>query len=111
MDGRPAPGIVVIAVLWALNNFESLKRSGTGLYFYIPKMQTPHEALIVETLFARLEELLGIPAGSIKIKILYEEGNGGRYLPAIAEAQVSEIRLCARPQRLQVAARNAVDRS
>ena len=84
VDGKPAPGLVVIAVLWALNNFESLKRAGTGLYFYIPKMQTPHEALIVERLFTRLEELLGIPAGSIKIKILYEEGNGGRYLPAIA---------------------------
>ena len=84
VDGRPAPGIVVLSVLWALNNFESLKRSGTGLYFYIPKMQTPHEALIVERLYTRLEELLGIPAGTIKIKILYEEGNGGRYLTAIA---------------------------
>ena len=84
VDGRPAPGIVVLSVLWALNNFESLKRSGTGLYFYIPKMQTPHEALIVERLFTRLEEILGIPSGTIKIKILYEEGNGGRYLTAIA---------------------------
>jgi malate synthase len=84
VDGRPAPGIVVISTLWALNNYESLKKLGTGLYFYIPKMQTPHEALIVERLFTRIEEMLGIPAGSIKIKILYEEGNGGRYLPAIA---------------------------
>jgi malate synthase len=84
VDGKPAPGIVVLSVLWALNNFEALKRSGTGLYYYIPKMQTPHEALIVERLFTRLEELLGVPAGTIKIKILYEEGNGGRYLTAIA---------------------------
>jgi malate synthase len=84
VDGRPAPGIVVIATLWALNNYESLKKSGTGLYYYIPKMQTPHEALIVERLFSRLEEIIGVPAGTIKIKILYEEGNGGRYLPAIA---------------------------
>ena len=84
VDDKPAPGIVVIAVLWTLNNYESLKRAGTGVYFYVPKLQTPHEALIVEKLFARLEELIGVAAGTIKIKMLYEEGNGGRYLPAIA---------------------------
>ncbi len=84
VDGQPAPGIVVIAVLWTLNNYESLKRAGTGVYFYIPKLQTPPEALIVERLLTRLEELLGVAAGTIKVKMLYEEGNGGRFLPAIA---------------------------
>jgi malate synthase len=86
VDDRPAPGLVVIAVLWTLNNYESLKRAGTGVYFYMPKLQTPKEALIVEKLFSRLEELIGVPAGTIKIKMLYEEGNAGRYLPAIAWA-------------------------
>ena len=86
VDGQPAPGLVVIAVLWTLNNSEALKKLGTGTYFYIPKLQTPREALIVERLFARLEELIGVPMGTIKIKMLYEEGNGGRYLPAIAWA-------------------------
>src|SRR5208283_1887331 len=61
-----------------------LKGAGTGVYFYIPKMQTPREALIVEKLLARMEGLIGVLAGTFKIKILYEEGNGGRYLPAIA---------------------------
>jgi malate synthase len=84
VDEQPAPGLVVIATLWTLNNYDSLKRAGTGVYYYIPKLQTPQEALIVERLFARLEELIGIPAGSIKIKMLYEEGNAGRSLPAIA---------------------------
>jgi malate synthase len=84
VDDQPAPGLVVIAVLWTLNNYESLKRAGTGVYFYIPKLQTPHEALVVEKLLARLEESIGIAAGTIKIKMLYEEGNGGRFLPAIA---------------------------
>ena len=83
VDGKPAPGLVVIAVLWTLNNYQSLKNAGTGVYFYIPKLQTPNEALIVEKLFSRLEELIGIPAGTIKIKMLYEEGNGGRFLPGI----------------------------
>jgi malate synthase len=84
VDGKPAPGLVVITVLWALNNFDALKAAGSGVYFYIPKMQTPREALIVERLLSRIEELIGVPAGTIKVKMLYEEGNAGRYLPAIA---------------------------
>jgi malate synthase len=67
-----------------LNNYDALRRAGTGVYFYIPKMQTPREALIVEKLLARVEGIIGVPAGTFKIKILYEEGNGGRYLPALA---------------------------
>lgn len=84
VDGRPAPGLVVVAVIWALTNFDALRAAGSGVYFYIPKMQTPREALIVERLLSRLEELIGVPAGTIKVKMLYEEGNGGRYLAAIA---------------------------
>ena len=86
VDGQPVPGIVALVAIWVLNNFDALKRLGTGIYFYIPKMQTPREALIVEKLLARMEGIIGVPAGTFKIKILYEEGNGGRYLPAIAWA-------------------------
>ena len=86
VDGKPAPGLVVITVLWTLNNYDALTRAGSGVYFYIPKMQTPREALIVERLLSRIEGLIGVPAGTIKVKMLYEEGNAGRYLPAIAWA-------------------------
>jgi malate synthase len=84
VDGQPAPGLVAVTVLWVANNFDSLRRSGTGVYFYIPKLQTPQEALIVEKLLSRLEGIIGVEAGTLKIKILYEEGNAGRTLPAIA---------------------------
>ena len=84
VDGEPAPGLISVIALWVLNNYDSLKRLGTGVYFYIPKMQTPREALIVEKLLSRVESIIGVPAGTFKFKILYEEGNGGRYLPAIA---------------------------
>ena len=84
VDGKPAPAGVVIATLWAFNNYDSLKRAGAGVYYYIPKLQTPEEALIVEKMLAHLEGMIGVPAGTFKIKMLYEEGNGGRTLPAIA---------------------------
>jgi malate synthase len=84
VDSRPAPATIVITTLWAFNNFDALRNSGSGVYFYIPKLQTPQEALIVEKILSRLEGMAGVPAGTIKIKMLYEEGNAGRTLPAIA---------------------------
>lgn len=82
--GEPAPGVIAIAALWALNNHQALTRAGTGVYYYIPKLQTPQEALIIEKLMTRLEGLIGLQPGTFKIKVLYEEGNAGRFLPAIA---------------------------
>jgi malate synthase len=84
VDGQPAPGLIAIAVLWTFNNYDSLKKGGTGVYYYIPKIQTPQEALILEKLLSRLEGMIGVPAGTFKIKVLYEEGNAGRTLPAIS---------------------------
>src|ERR1700687_3464370 len=84
VEGQPVPALIPITVLWTLNNYDSLKRAGTGVYYYIPKLQTPQEALIVEKLLTRLEGMIGVSSGTIKIKMLYEEGNAGRFLPAIA---------------------------
>ena len=83
VDDQPVPGIIPVTVLWTLHNHDALARAGSGVYFYIPKLQTPREALIVERLLSRLEATIGVPVGTIKIKILYEEGNAGRQLPAI----------------------------
>jgi malate synthase len=76
--------MVAAVVLWVFNNYDALKRAGTGVYFYIPKIQTPREALIVEKLLSRVEGIIGVPAGTFKLKMLYEEGIAGLYLPAIA---------------------------
>ncbi|HLI64697.1 MAG TPA: malate synthase, partial [Terriglobales bacterium] len=81
---RPVPGMVPIVVLWVVNNYDALKKLGTGVYFYIPKIQTPQEAIIFEKLLSRVEAMIGAPVGSFKIKMLYEEGTAGRFLPAIA---------------------------
>lgn len=83
VDGRPAPAFITSAVLYAVNNLESLKRAGSGVYFYIPKVQTPEEALVVEKILRRLEERLGLKRGEVKIAMLYEEARAGLYLPVI----------------------------
>jgi malate synthase len=41
VDGKPAPGLVVMATLWALSNLDALRRAGSGVYYYVPKLQTP----------------------------------------------------------------------
>ncbi len=79
VDGQPAPGLIAVVVLWVLNNYDALRRAGTGVYLYIPKLQTPQEALVVEKLLARMEGLIGVPAGTFKIKVLYEEGDRGPF--------------------------------
>jgi len=84
VDGRPVPAMIPILVLWTFNNYDSLKSAGTGVYFYIPKIQTPEEALILEKLLARIEGMIGVPAGTLKIKVLYEEGRAGIYLAPIS---------------------------
>jgi malate synthase len=86
VDNLSAPGIIAVAVIWALNNYDSLKSAGTCVYYYIPKLQTPQEASIVEKLLAGIEEAIGVEPGALKIKMLYEEGNAGRSLAAIAWA-------------------------
>jgi len=84
VEGQPVPALIPVTVIWTLNNYETLTRAGSGVYFYIPKIQTPQEALIVEKLLARLESVIGVQLGTFKIKVLYEEGNAGRFLAAIA---------------------------
>jgi len=84
VDDRPVPAMIPILVLWTFNNYDALVKAGTGVYFYIPKIQTPAEALILEKLLARIEGMIGVAPGTLKIKVLYEEGHAGLYLPAIA---------------------------
>ena len=59
-------------VIHALNNYESQKRNGSGIYYYIPKIETWQEARLVGTLLKWLEEAMGIARGTLKIKMLNE---------------------------------------
>lgn len=83
LDGKPIPAIISSAVIYTLNNYNSLKSAGSGVYFYLPKTQTPEEALLVEKILRRIEDKLGLKIGTLKLALLYEEVNAGRYLPVI----------------------------
>ena len=72
LDGEPVPAMIPGLVIHALNNYESQKRNGSGIYYYIPKIETWQEARLVAKLLKGLEEAMGVPRGTLKIKMLNE---------------------------------------
>ena len=72
LDGEQVPGIIPALVIHALNNYESQKKNGSGIYYYIPKIETWQEARLVARLLRELERAMGLSRGSLKIKMLNE---------------------------------------
>ena len=74
LNGQPVPAIIPALVLHTLNNYDSQQASRSGIYFYVPKIETPQEGLLVAKLLKRLEEAIGAARGTIKIEMLNERG-------------------------------------
>lgn len=70
-DGR-VPAIIPALIIHTLNNFDAQRKNGSGIYFYVPKIETPREACLVAHLLKALEEAIGAPRGAIKIEMLNE---------------------------------------
>ena len=71
-DGRPMSASLVDAGLYLFHNGVERIRRGTAPYFYLPKLQSAAEAALWRDVFARSEERLEIPAGSIRTTVLIE---------------------------------------
>jgi malate synthase len=72
LAGEPVPAIVPALVIHALNNFDAQQRNGSGIYYYVPKIETWQEARLVATLLKELEGAMGVRRGTLKIKMLNE---------------------------------------
>ena len=72
LDGEQVPGIIPALVIHAVNNYDAQKKNGSGVYYYVPKIETWQEAALVSGLLKKVEEALGLPRGSLKIKMLNE---------------------------------------
>jgi len=72
LDGVPISGSIFDFGLHFFHNARALLAAGSGPYFYLPKLESHHEARLWNDIFVRAQELLGVPQGSIKATVLIE---------------------------------------
>ncbi|BCJ55587.1 malate synthase [Actinoplanes sp. NBRC 14428] len=72
VDGEPAVGALVDFGLYFFHNAAELLARGSGPYFYLPKMESHHEAALWNDVFTHAQEALGIPVGTIRATVLIE---------------------------------------
>jgi malate synthase len=72
LAGQPVPGALVDFGLYLFHNAHELVSRGTGPYFYLPKLESHHEAALWARVFEFAEKRLELPHGTIKCTVLIE---------------------------------------
>ncbi|HNR23339.1 MAG TPA: malate synthase A [Steroidobacteraceae bacterium] len=72
LNGKQVPGALVDFGLYLFHNARELLARGTGPYFYLPKLESHHEARLWAEVFAFAERELGLAHGTIRCTVLIE---------------------------------------
>jgi malate synthase len=72
IDGEPMSGSLFDFGLYFFHNAKARVRKGSGVYLYLPKMESHLEARLWNDVFALAEPALGVPAGTVKATVLIE---------------------------------------
>ncbi|HXI03754.1 MAG TPA: hypothetical protein VNI57_11315 [Candidatus Saccharimonadales bacterium] len=72
-DGKGFSASIVDTVLYVAGNHEALRRAGSSIVLYLPKIQTGGEAALWNRILSALESHLGLPEGTIKTYVLVEQ--------------------------------------
>ena len=72
-NGLALSASIVDLVLYVVNNYQQLQKSGSSIVLYLPKIQTAEEAALWNEMMSALEEHLGLPDGTIKVYVLIEQ--------------------------------------
>jgi malate synthase len=83
IDGEPVSGSLFDFALYLFHNARERLERGSGIYFYLPKLEHYLEARLWNDVFVRAQQMLGIPQGSIKATVLIEH--------ILASFQMAEI--------------------
>ena len=70
--GEPAAGAFADFGLYLWNCAKLALEAGSGPYFYLPKLESRHEAALWSEVFEFSEEWLGLERGTIKVTVLIE---------------------------------------
>lgn len=72
VENEPMSASLVDFGLYFFHNAKELIRSGSGPYFYLPKMESYLEARLWNDVFVFAQNEIGIPQGTIKATVLIE---------------------------------------
>lgn len=72
VDGQPTSASLFDFGLHFFHNARELLARKSGPYFYLPKLESRHEARLWNDVFVAAQETLGIPRGSIRATVLIE---------------------------------------
>ena len=72
VDGAPIAGALFDFGLYLYHNHRALAASGTGPYFYLPKLESYQEAGLWDQVFRHAQAKLGLKPGTIKATVLIE---------------------------------------
>ncbi|MCT2562743.1 malate synthase A [Chryseobacterium herbae] len=72
INGEKASGSLTDFGIYFFNNVQQLLKSGSGPYFYLPKLEHYKEARWWNEVFVFAQKYLGIPTGTIKSTVLIE---------------------------------------
>jgi malate synthase len=72
VDGEPASASLFDFALYFFHNARARLGRGSGVYFYLPKLEHYLEARLWNDVFVRAQQMLDIPQGTIKATVLVE---------------------------------------
>jgi malate synthase len=72
IGGQPISASLFDFGLFFFHNAHTLIRNGTGPYFYLPKLESRHEARLWNDVFLAAQDHLGISRGTIRATVLIE---------------------------------------
>jgi malate synthase len=72
VDGAPVAAAIFDFGLYFFHNAKALLASGSGPYFYLPKMESHLEARLWNDIFVTAQREIGLPQGTIKATVLIE---------------------------------------
>lgn len=81
LDGEQVPGSLVDFALYFFHNLQTRLSNGSGVYYYVPKLQSHLEAKWWDDVYRYTEERFKVPVGTIRATVLIET------LPAVFEME------------------------
>jgi malate synthase len=72
-DGVALAASIADLCLYVVNNYRQLRKAGSSIVLYLPKIQTAGEAALWNSMLSALEDHLGLDNGTIKVYLLVEQ--------------------------------------